>query len=153
MNLPITITIPIEPKPQRRDRIATIGGHARSYKAPEQSHYEAKVRAILAGNVPETPFEGPLKVIIQAGIPIPASWSKKKKEEAMLGKTFPIGRPDVDNLAKQIFDIFTGIVWRDDRQVVGLAVYKAYSDNPQWEIRIMRPQTIYFEKQYSFSEL
>jgi len=153
MNLPITIRIPIEPRPQRRDRIATIKGHARSYKAPEQAHYEAKVRAMLAGETPEYPFDGPLKVVIQAEIPIPASWSKKKKGQAIQGAIYPTGRPDVDNLAKQIFDIFNGIIWRDDKQIVGLAVYKAYGDTPQWIIKVMRPQTIYFEPQTAYSEL
>ena len=108
---------------------------------------------MLAGETPEYPFDGPLKVVIQAEIPIPASWSKKKKGQAIQGAIYPTGRPDVDNLAKQIFDIFNGIIWRDDKQIVGLAVYKAYGDTPQWIIKVMRPQTIYFEPQTAYSEL
>jgi len=40
----------------------------------------------------------------------------------------PNARIDVDNVAKACLDALTGVVWRDDRQVVRLAVEKSSGD-------------------------
>jgi Holliday junction resolvase RusA-like endonuclease len=43
---------------------------------------------------------------------------------------FPITRPDVGKLARSTQDALTGIVWRDDAQVVKETHEKVYSDQP-----------------------
>ena len=40
---------------------------------------------------------------------------------------YPAGLPDLDKLARAVLDALTGIVWRDDAQVVALDVYKRYA--------------------------
>ena len=40
----------------------------------------------------------------------------------------PNARIDVDNVAKACLDALTGVIWRDDRQVVRLAVEKSSGD-------------------------
>lgn len=52
----------------------------------------------------------------------PASWSKRKRE-ATRWKT---SKPDVDNLIKLAKDALTGIVYRDDAQVVEVSGQKIY---------------------------
>jgi Holliday junction resolvase RusA-like endonuclease len=42
--------------------------------------------------------------------------------------TFPAAKPDLDKLARAVLDALTGIVWRDDAQVVELDVAKRYAD-------------------------
>lgn len=61
-------------------------------------------------------------------MPIPESWSKKKRAEA-IGKPVPV-KPDIDNLVKGLFDAANGIVWKDDNQVVRCEAEKVYSDSP-----------------------
>lgn len=57
-------------------------------------------------------------------MPIPQSWSKKKKAE-MAGK--PHGsKPDSDNLIKGLFDAVNGLIWVDDAQVFGGSWSKVY---------------------------
>ncbi len=129
-------SIPIAPKGQKRDRIATIGGHARSYTDTAQKHYAAKIRALLAGNAPAAPLHGAIKIEINCMLPIPQSWSKKKKESALDWELRPMVKPDIDNLVKQVLDCMNGIVWEDDKQVVELEVYKWYSDLPCWDITV-----------------
>ena len=43
---------------------------------------------------------------------------------------------DIDNLVKSIFDALTGVVWKDDRQVVDLHVTKKLSATPYVELFI-----------------
>lgn len=130
----IELRIPITPRAQKRDRIAVIGGHARSYKDAAQSKYEAKVRALIDQHRPERPYEGEIVLDIDVFLPIPASWSKKKKQASLLHP--PLTRPDIDNCAKQVMDILTGVFWVDDRQVTQLCIQKMYSEKPGWMITI-----------------
>lgn len=48
----------------------------------------------------------------------------------------PIKKPDVDNVAKIILDSISGIVYKDDKQIVKLTVSKKYSDIPKVEVKI-----------------
>lgn len=40
--------------------------------------------------------------------------------------TYPAGKPDVDKLSRAVLDALTGMVWRDDSQVVFLSAAKYY---------------------------
>ena len=61
---------------------------------------------------------------------IPASWSQKRRQQAIDGTVRPTGRPDLDNVAKAILDGCNGVVWRDDVLVVDLSVSKRYAATP-----------------------
>jgi Holliday junction resolvase RusA-like endonuclease len=74
----------------------------------------------------QEPFSGAIGLDITFGLPIPESWSKRKKAAA----SEHTGRPDLDNLVKCVLDGFNGIVFKDDSQVNFLAVAKGYSDEP-----------------------
>lgn len=58
-------------------------------------------------------------------------------------ETFPwmpsphICKPDLDNLEKFILDCCSGILYRDDKQIVEISSKKLYSDQPRTEIEIM----------------
>jgi len=67
----------------------------------------------------------------------PKATSKKALAAALAWETRPTVKPDVDNIAKAVFDsCLTGIVIRDDNQVVELIVTKYFSDQPRVEVRI-----------------
>ena len=130
----ISFTVPLTPRAQKRDRIAVIGGHARSYKASEQSHYEAQVRALINQYRPIKPIEGAIELHVKCYLPIPVSKSKKWKVAALAGEIYPTGKPDCSNLVKGVEDIMEGIFYRNDSQIVKVVVTKEYSDNSRWEI-------------------
>ena len=45
---------------------------------------------------------------------------------------------DIDNFSKVIFDSFSGIVWKDDRQITKLILEKFYDkENPRTEVEII----------------
>ena len=58
------------------------------------------------------PLEGALAVEVVMAVPVPPSWPKKRREEALAGITRPTGRPDVDNCLKLIGDSLNGVAWR-----------------------------------------
>jgi Holliday junction resolvase RusA-like endonuclease len=67
-----------------------------------------------------------LKVMIEATMSIPLSWSKTKRQAALDGDVYP-SRPDVDNIAKTVLDGMNGVVYEDDAQVTHLKVNKKYA--------------------------
>jgi Holliday junction resolvase RusA-like endonuclease len=58
----------------------------------------------------------------------------KKLKKGQWAKTT---RPDVDKLARAILDSLTGIVYRDDSQVISLDVHKMYDAPPRAEIALL----------------
>jgi len=73
-------------------------------------------------------LSGPVSAVMTFSLPIPASWSLRKAQEASLGQTLPTVAPDLDNLAKAVLDGCNGVVFEDDRQVVTLHITKRYAD-------------------------
>lgn len=67
----------------------------------------------------------------------PESYSKKKKAELIDWKQGYMHKPDVDNIAKAVLDALNGVVWLDDKQVVGLLVLKAYGKEDKINIEII----------------
>lgn len=75
-------------------------------------------------------------------MPIPASTSKRRREEMLAGKIRPGKKPDRINLAKGYEDIFQGIFYHNDSQIVGGSVEKWYSDNPRVMVKIETVETM-----------
>lgn len=137
MNL--IFTIPGEPTAQGRPRFSTHGGFVKAYDPEKSRNYKAYVKLLVSEamqNIGLTLTELPLGVEIIADVGIPASKSKKFKEQALNGLQLPIKKPDVDNVAKIILDSISGIVYKDDKQIVKLTVSKKYSDTPKVEVKI-----------------
>jgi Holliday junction resolvase RusA-like endonuclease len=132
----VKLTIPIEPVGQMRARSTAIGGHARTYKHVKQKHAENKLMAHAIQHAPETPFDCPLEITIDAYMPIPASMPKFRAEMARRGEIRPNKKPDLDNQIKHVLDAFNEVFWTDDKNIVGILARKFYSDVPRWEIEI-----------------
>lgn len=131
---PIVIELAGEPKGKGRPRFVRSTGHA--YTPAQTRSYESMLRLaaqeVMAGRIP---LDGPLEVDVVARMPIPVSWSKRKRADAITGTVRPTSRPDCDNLVKML-DSFNEVVWRDDRQVVWCRVAKIYSEKPCLRIEV-----------------
>jgi Holliday junction resolvase RusA-like endonuclease len=75
-----------------------------------------------------TTFPVPARLRLIFGIPMPQSWSKRKK--ALMVGVAHQSRPDVDNLAKAFLDALC----EDDSYVWDLHASKVWSDVPYIEI-------------------
>ena len=82
------------------------------------------------------PIDEGVLVSVTAYVPMPKSWSKKKRELAVDGAIKPIVRPDADNFSKAALDGCNAIIFRDDSLVTDLIVRKRYSERPRLVITV-----------------
>ena len=67
-------------------------------------------------------------------MPVPKSWSKKAKRQA-LWYSHSV-RPDLDNLVKAVMDGLEGVVYDADSRVASLQARKFYGDEPGVEVYV-----------------
>jgi len=124
--------VPGTPVGKGRPKVSTRGGRfARMYTPEKTASYEGMVA--LAGQqamAGAAPIQGPVDVVLDIRLPVPASWSKKKQAQALAGSVMPTKKPDADNVIKAIFDGLNGVTWDDDVQVVSLSARKRYAQTP-----------------------
>lgn len=135
----IKFTIPGEPAGKARPKFSTFNGHVRAITPKQTVSYENLVKLSFGQAYPGAkPIEKdvPLLVTITAFFKIPASVSKKKRQEMLDFKISPTKKPDCDNIAKAVLDALNGIAYYDDSQIVTLTVDKLYSDTPRVEVEI-----------------
>ncbi len=128
----ITIEIPGKPIPKGRPRIWQ-GTRRKAVTPVETRRYEDIVKSsakIAMNGLP--PLQGALIASVVAYVPVPGSWSKKKKADAVAGEIHPTSRPDLDNYIKAALDGMSGIAFHDDAQVVEFRrTGKIYSERPR----------------------
>lgn len=133
---PIIVELAGVPSGKGRPRFARAGAFVRTYTDAKTRTYEGELRAAAADVMRgRAPIEGPIVVMMEAYLPIPASWSQKKRAQALAGALRPTSKPDVDNLAK-ILDAFNQVVFVDDKQIVDGRIVKAYSDRPRLVVTV-----------------
>jgi len=79
-------------------------------------------------------LSGALMMRISFTIPIPKSWTKKKKTE-MMGK-YHTQTPDIDNLEKAVMDAMNGYFYKDDSQIAVMMSYKRWGEVGSIEFQI-----------------
>jgi Holliday junction resolvase RusA-like endonuclease len=95
---PVTVVIAGEPVAKAGPRVTRRGiaytpAHTRKYEA------HGRLAAQLAmGDRP--PIEVPVRLELVAELPIPGSWSGRRRALAITGDVLPTFRPDVDNFIK-----------------------------------------------------
>lgn len=119
----------------------------RVYTPTKTVHYEALIRSAAKDAMcgfPPVANDVAFDVEIEAYYAVPASWSKKRRLSALQGVDRPMTKPDLDNVAKAVLDGMNGVVFEDDKQIVGMTVTKHYSDTPRVEVvvRAARPQEV-----------
>jgi crossover junction endodeoxyribonuclease RusA len=62
---------------------------------------------------------GPMLIDLVFVLPRPESLPRRVVEH--------LTRPDVDKLVRAVFDALTGVVWADDKQVIGFTASKRYA--------------------------
>lgn len=127
----LTITIPGEMRGKGRPRFGTAGGQARAFTDSKTRNAEAWVRSRAADAWVGAPLVGPITLQMSIGVAVPASWSKRKRADALAGAIWPTSKPDLDNVLKLVGDALNGIVWQDDKQIVRAEVVRRYVEPPQ----------------------
>lgn len=135
MTTTITLHLPGNPVAKGRPRATKTGGvftPAATRKAEDTivGRAMAQVEAFAADVRASLPFTGPLAVTVVFAMPVPSSWSQRKRIAALGGSLSHTSKPDLDNLFKLVADALNGIAWVDDSQIVQVTTRKTYSSHP-----------------------
>jgi len=108
------------PAPQGSARGFVVDGNVHITSANRGlAAWRRLVSDVAQHHAPSSLWEGPLAVTLAFRVPGP-------KRAPKLRRTWPERRPDLDKLCRACLDSLTGIVWRDDSQVVRLEAEKDY---------------------------
>ncbi|MCW4115628.1 RusA family crossover junction endodeoxyribonuclease [Aurantimonas sp. MSK8Z-1] len=124
----IEIVLLGQPRGKERPRFSKASGAV--YTPQKTQSYEAALKFAaqqVMGDRP--PLEGPLELDIVAVMPVPKSWPKRKRADALANRIRPISKPDWDNFGK-VLDAGNLVLWIDDSQVVDGRVRKHYGEKP-----------------------
>ena len=135
---PVSFVVPGEAVGKGRPRVSTIGGHARMFTPTKTANYETLI-ALAAQQAMQGRelIAGPVLLEMKIFVSVAASWSKKKRAEALSGDVMPTKKPDADNVLKAICDGINGIVFKDDVQVVNVSLSKRFSETPGVSVRVV----------------
>lgn len=127
------------PVAQGRPRFSRQGGFVKTYDPIKSKAYKALIRLELQPLLSRpdfTPIDRDCRLRLKVYRAIPASFSKKKRQEAVDGRIRPTTKPDTDNYVKGVLDALNGTVIKDDSVVCEIEAVKLYSDRPRIEVVI-----------------
>ena len=137
MTFMVCFDIEGNPVPKGRPRFRRTKTFITTYTPKKTLDFEDQVKKASQdsmGNV--EPLETPIAVYLYFRLPMPQSWSKKRKEAALKGFEAPTKKPDWDNLGKAVSDALNGVIFKDDSQIVSAHVRKIYSAVPGVDIYV-----------------
>ena len=119
----ITLEIPFEVTSASRPRVTRYGTfYSKNYEAFRKvvGEWLDKQKIIK--------LNGAIEAKIIFLMPIPKSWSKKKKEE--LTDKYCLANKDIDNLQKSVFDVLQGKAFDNDSQIASVIAKKIWVLGP-----------------------
>lgn len=92
-------------------------------------HWRTSVGQVAAAAMQgHAPLDGPLSLEATFYVARPQTHRSKRGGLVQSAPPFPVTRPDLTKLLRAIEDAMTGIVWRDDAQVIEQTARKVYDD-------------------------
>jgi Holliday junction resolvase RusA-like endonuclease len=133
----VAFTVPGEPQGKGRPRVGRVAGHARMFTPAKTVAYEGLVahaaHEAMAGH---PPFAVACVLELDVVCSVAASWSGRKRAQALAGEIRPTKKPDADNVLKAVCDGMNGVVWNDDVQAVDVVLRKRYGATPGVHVRV-----------------
>ena len=130
----VEFTIPGAPQGKERPRFTKSGI---AYTPKKTKDYEKMVAWAYECEAHGAKLTGSIRANIVAVYPVPRSWSKTKREEAINDWVLPMVKPDLDNVAKAVLDALNGIAYIDDAAVTDLTISKRYGERPCVVVRLI----------------
>jgi Holliday junction resolvase RusA-like endonuclease len=125
---PVTFVVQGVPVAKARPRVLRSG---HTYTPARSAAYErhVKLAATLAMRG-HARLSAAVRATLRFDLPVPASWSARKRAAAITGEIAPAGKPDLDNLLKSVLDGIRTIVIGDDAVIVDVRATKRYGVGP-----------------------
>lgn len=116
-----------KPQGKARPRFSIRSGTV--YTPKKTAIYEKKIaKAYVEAGGEKYPAGTYVRVQIQVYFPIPKSWPKSKRQDALENILRPDKKPDIDNILKVVLDALNRIAYEDDKQVVYVSCRKIYGN-------------------------
>lgn len=131
------LTIPIKAVGKERPRFHPQFKYA--YTPKKTKDFENQIATYFSIYMRRNGFEmeeGPVCVDITVFNKVPKSWTKRRREDALMGDIRPIKTPDGDNILKAILDSLNDIAYMDDKQVVQFHFNRLYDEEDLINIKI-----------------
>jgi Holliday junction resolvase RusA-like endonuclease len=122
----IIFRVPGIPKASQTGSVVRLGD-GRLVPLRRNTQWGEMVSLVARQYAPPAPFVGPLVVEL--------TYYFARPKYAPRRRLYPAVRPDIENLTKHQLDALSGVLWRDDAQIVDLHVYKRYGTPPGVEVR------------------
>ena len=120
-----------------RPKFARRGNFVATYTPTKTRDYEDTIReAATRAMGASPPLETPVACYFYITMPIPESYSKKRREACLANNERPMKKPDVDNIVKAFLDSLNKIVYKDDSQVCSLKATKVYGIEGKVEVLV-----------------
>lgn len=133
----VAFTVPGEPQGKGRARVGTVHGHARMFTPQKTMAYEGLIaHAAAQAMAGHPPLAEACRIELDVVCAVAASWSNRKRAQALAGEIRPTKKPDADNVLKAVCDGLNGVVWRDDVQAVDVVLRKRYGATPGLLVRV-----------------
>ncbi|MGE0745277.1 MAG: RusA family crossover junction endodeoxyribonuclease [Rhodospirillales bacterium] len=133
----IEFFVPTAPQGKQSPRAVNLHGRARIIKAPKTKRYEDMISVVasqaMAG---QPPIAEPVEIAITILMPVPESWSARKRAQALSGLLRPQVKPDCSNVLKAIEDGCNGVVFVDDKLITDGSFAKRYAATPGVQVRV-----------------
>lgn len=117
-------------------RIAVVDACKESREWKNTVAHEA---AVAMSRAPTELFVGPVKLLVAFSLPRPKGHYRtglRASELRTSAPPYPITKPDLLKLTRAVEDALTGIVWRDDAQVITQRLEKRYGFRPGCTIEV-----------------
>jgi Holliday junction resolvase RusA-like endonuclease len=124
-------------KPTGKIAVVDDAKHSRDWKQAVASAY---MDTFVPDPFPEL-VTGPLLLVVDFFLMRPKGHYGTGRNASILkdsAPAYPVGRPDATKLVRAVEDALTGILWRDDAQVVYQRVRKLYGTPQRAEISVGR---------------
>jgi len=144
----INFLVPGMPQGKARPRVVHVApGRSTAYTPTATTYYENLIRIMYfqalrhAGIDPDSPLplfpeNTPVKVTITAVFRPPARATKLKRAAMLSGRTYPLKKPDTDNIGKIVLDALNRLAYKDDAQVAALEIQKIYGPDDSLEVHL-----------------
>lgn len=117
------------PTALKRHRSCISRNRIRTYDSQKELKQRCLKQVLMQIPKGFKPFDVPVEFLVEFHMPIPASFSARKRK-MMIG-TPHAKKPDSSNLIKFFEDIFTGVLYTDDRLIVKIKETKINYETPR----------------------
>jgi len=135
----------IKKKNAETGQIDLINGHMYDPLSKYKELLEKKITSQLPEDYELPRGEAEIEIHVTSTLPQNAT-IKEKLAALKYGELKPLKKPDVDNIAKTIMDVYNEVIWKDDTQLYKIQMEKSYGFKPRTLVKltIKKDERIYF---------